>query len=167
MSNLGWLWRICWNKLFHWRKLFYFIQNVGRIVTEPILKAQQPISMASQKFFRYWFKTNSFQTLFLTRHPWNFFFKRPVVCYRRIKSKQRAIQKMNWPQERPLSNPFMEFLDLWNNCGLDYWNYAGWLWSYWHSFHISDWFLFRGYFIFYNCWTRDLKFILFGNFFKS
>ena len=51
--------------------------------------------------------------------------------------------------------------------GLDFANYAGWFWSYRHSFCINDWFLFRYYWRNYNRWTRDPSFVWLGKFFKS
>ena len=47
---------------------------------------------------------------------------------------------------------------------MDYWNFAGCLWSYWFCFYIIDWFLFQDYWEDYNRWARDPKYVWFGKF---
>ena len=53
----------------------------------------------------------------------------------------------------------MKFLDFWMDCGLDHWDYVGWLWFYWDRFYISGWFLFRNYWKYYDRWIKDLCFV--------
>ena len=52
---------------------FYCKENLGRLVTKTILYSQQPILIAMKKYFRYRFKTNSFQAFILTRYQRNCF----------------------------------------------------------------------------------------------
>ena len=56
-------------------------------------------------------------------------------------------------------NPSIKRQDFWIDCGLDYWDYVGWLWFYSYRIYtcISGWILFQNYWKYYNRLTKDLS----------